>query len=284
MIRAVVSAPTQRYLDFMGIRRDSVITIRSRTYMLARIEAAIGRPLLEATLDELRIWLAQRSGSITDATLRGELSALRAFFRWAQDMDLRADNPATRLPMPRAPRRVPRPMAEDDFAFALRATVDPAMRAILALAGMAGLRAIEIARLDWSEVDTERQTLTVLRGKGNHARMVPVPAALLEVLAAIPGPRRGPVIRRNEDDERHLEHWGVSHRANDHLHRLGITSTLHTLRHRAATIAYRATRDPFAVRDFLGHTSTQTTALYAAPNSEAIRACADAVGQMDVTR
>jgi integrase len=45
----------------------------------------------------------------------------------------------------------PRPIGDDRLAAAM-AAADPEMTAILALAAFAGLRAIEIAKLDWAEV------------------------------------------------------------------------------------------------------------------------------------
>lgn len=44
-------------------------------------------------------------------------------------------------------------------------------------------------------------------GKGGHARIVPIPAELVDILTALPH-RRGPVIRRG-DSVRNLEHWAI---------------------------------------------------------------------------
>jgi integrase len=48
--------------------------------------------------------------------------------------------------------------------------------------------------------------------------------------------------------------------------------TTHTLRHRAATIAYQSTRDLRAVQEFLGHAKPETTAIYTQISEDAVRA------------
>lgn len=270
---------TGAYLTFMKLRRDSDDTIRTRRYLLARTQRTLPVPLAEAEHEHLFAWLALRAGTIADSSLRAELSGLRAFYRWLVLEEHRPRDPTVRLPLPRAPRRAPRPMPEELLALALEQAPDARMRAIIALAAMGGLRACEIARLDWSEIDDGRHPRLFVLGKGGHEGVVPVSGELIGILHALPH-RRGPVVRRVDGGAGHYLPHNISHRANKYLHRLGITHTLHSLRHRAGTIAYRATRDPFAVKDFLRHASTQTSAGYAAAASESIQACADAVGRV----
>ena len=52
------------------------------------------------------------------------------------------------------------------------------MRACLALAAFAGLRACEIAGLDWHDVDFETGQLRIVEGKGGHSRVLPLSTAL----------------------------------------------------------------------------------------------------------
>lgn len=52
--------------------------------------------------------------------------------------------------------------------------------------------------------------------------------------------------------------------------------SLHQLRHRWATAAYRATKDIRAAQEGLGHSSPATTAIYAKPGADALRAASEA--------
>lgn len=222
--------------------------------------------LLELSFEQLLEWQEQRSCEISPAGRRGELSNVREFFRWAQREGLRSDDPTLRIPMPRAPRRLPRPMSEVDFEQALR-SADARISAVLGLAGYAGLRSMEIAQLDWSEVSLtdDPPIVRVVDGKGGVGRSVPAGPALVALLRALPD-RRGPVIRRGDGNRGHCATWNISHLANGHLRDCEVDATLHQLRHRFATAAYGADNDLRAVQDLLGHASPNTTAMYASPS------------------
>lgn len=254
----------------------------NRMYVLGRLQrwtqsrAAGPASLVTLGFEDLMEWQQERSSQISPASRRTELSAVREFYRWAMDEELRGDDPSVRIPMPRAPRRMPRPMPESKFELALR-EANGRTAAILALAGYAGLRAMEIAQLDWSEIDLSEDPpmIRVVDGKGGVGRAVPIGQALVRVLRALPG-RRGPVIPR-ADGHGHNEAARVSQIANEHLHHYGVTETLHQLRHRFATAAYRADNDLRAVQDLLGHASPTTTSAYAATSRGAtVRAVAAA--------
>lgn len=272
-------APTAltAYLRFMRAAKMRPETIRGRRVTLQRIERSIG-PLAHVTAARLIKWQADRADQVGVVSLIGEISALRCFFAWAQESGVRRDNPATRLRPPRKPRAVPRPITEDALGDAL-AAADNVTRAILALAAMAGLRACEIAELGWADVDLSGQVLTVVDGKGGHSRRVPMSPQLIEVLEALPT-RRGPVIRRLDGRGGNTKPHSISHRANDHLHGLGITATLHQLRHRAGTVAYQATQDLLAVQHLLGHASPTTTSGYARAAGASVQAAAAALGKV----
>lgn len=254
-------------LTLRGLRAS---TIYNRRKCLGRLQAwAGGRPLLSLTDGDLRRWQEQRARELSPGARRGELSHARELYRWAVREGLLEADPTARLPMPRAPRRLPRPMPESAFHEALSCAT-PRCAAALALGGYAGLRAMEIAQLDWSEVDLNGNppSLRVVNGKGGVGRVVFIGAQLARYLVGLPD-RRGPVIRRGDGARGFNPPHAISHLVNRHLHRNGIPETLHQLRHRFATVAYQADRDIRAVQELLGHASPTTTSIYAAPGADA---------------
>lgn len=270
------------HLAFMRLRQLAASTVRTRAYCLARVQACVPVPLPLADRRDLRTWQELRTGQIAASALRAEITNLRSYYAWLVDAEIRADDPSRALLMPRAPRRIPRPMPEANFAHALAcAHGDPFMTGILTLAGVGGLRCCGIARLDWSEVDLGRRpTLTVVE-KGGHMRLIPVdPSGLLvPALRALPH-RRGPVIPRADGKRGHNEAHSISHRGNRFLHAHGIPETMHTLRHRCGSIGYEGTGDIVAVRDYLGHATTQTSSGYTKASAASIVAFAAAVGSV----
>jgi hypothetical protein len=70
-------------------------------------------------------------------------------------------------PSSKTPRLLPRPITDEALSIALD-SADDAMRALLALGAFAGLRAAEIAGLDWSEVYLAGRELGIACRMGGH--------------------------------------------------------------------------------------------------------------------
>lgn len=266
------------YLQHLRVRNLRPWTIYNRQCALGRLWRWNGGPILYLTEDVLKRWQAQRATEIQPEPLRTEMSHHRQFYRWCVREGYRDDDPTLRLDLPRVPRHLPRPIRDELLAEAM-AGADVETAAILALAAFAGLRACEIARLDWSEVGLGDRIpqIRVVEGKGGHGRIVPISTALAAALAALPH-RRGPVIRRRDGGAGPNLPHRISQRTNRYLHQMGIVETLHQCRHRFASITYQECRDIRAVQELLGHASPTTTAIYAAAASETARAAVEAAG------
>lgn len=275
----------QRHVEWMKLRNLRANSISNRRYALGRLAAWADGPILYLTARDLERWQADRSRQIAVEPLRTETSHVRNFYKWAASEGYIDVDPALKLIMPRVVRPLPRPMSEADFTFALQAADRPT-RLILALAGYAGLRAFEIARLSWADIDLVERELRVVDGKAGRPRRVPISGALAELLdaAARRGHRHGPVIRRMDGRDGHCGAWRISSRANDFLHDQGIPETLHQLRHRFATVAYRATLDLRATQELLGHSNPATTTRYAAAAGASVRAAVEAAGQLGASQ
>jgi integrase/recombinase XerC len=266
------------YLQHLRVRNLRPVTVYNRQRALARLTAWLPCPLTEATEQQLKLWQALRFTQIQPEPVRTELSHLRQFYRWCLREEIITKDPTLRLDMPHVVRRLPRPIADRSLAEALTHAI-PETAAILALAGFAGLRACEIARLDWAEIGIGDKSphIRIIDGKGGHGRIVPISTTLAATLAVLPH-RRGPVIRRLDGQAGQCPPHRISSRANDYLHELGIPETLHQLRHRFASTAYQACQDIRAVQDLLGHASPTTTAIYAASASAVAIAAVESAG------
>jgi integrase/recombinase XerC len=267
-----------RYLDHLKVRNLQPTTIYNRRQALHRLGLWAGSPILYLTEADLMRWQAQRMQEIQPEPVRTEMSHARQFYRWAQRESFRDDDPTLRLELPRVARRLPRPMRDRHLAEALAGADDPTA-AVIGLAAFAGLRAIEIARLDWAEVGLGDRSpqIRINHGKGGHARAVPLSSVLESLLGQLPA-RRGPVIPRLDGRPGQCAAHRISSRANNYLHGMGITDTLHQCRHRFATTAYQSCQDIRAVQDLLGHASPTTTAIYAASASVVSRSAVEAAG------
>lgn len=144
------------------------------------------------------------------------------------------------------------------------AVAAPHMKAPLIAAICTGLRAQNVMRLDWSEVDLQAPLITVRiksRKPGGRELIIPIARPLLLELANI-GPKeagrvflyRGRPIRT---DVRHA--WLTA------LRRAGIAThyTWHDLRHTAASWMRQRKVPLDIIQKILGHTDIKSTARYA---------------------
>ena len=257
--------PVSLHLRHLGLLGHTPASIAKRRCVLGLLQAALPCPLLEADAVHLLAW---RAGlSVGPATIAGYVSHARAFYRWAEHAGLIPLNPAGRIPVPKLPRRIPRPIGDRDL-FAAVAGAPERVRPWLVLAAWCGLRAREVALLRRECVLENHDPPVLLVGhdatKGRAERLIPLHDFALGELLMAGLPRSGWVFRRRDGLPGPNRPWTVSHLCNAYLHECGYPETLHQLRHRFATSAYTDSRDLRMVQELLGHAHPQTTAVYAA--------------------
>ena len=257
-VRAYV-ATAHRFLEFLAGYRGEALG----RYALLNLEPA-----------DLRAFLAERRASgLGAASAARELSAVRAFLRYAAEQE----GNVPQVPRTRAPRRrrtLPRPASPDDaVALAEEAGAGAASDwagkrdlAILLLLYGSGLRVAEAMSLTAGSLPLG-STLRVT-GKRGKTRVVPVidavRSAIAEYAAACPfaldkagplfvGARGGPLsadlVRRSVRNARH---------------RLGLPDSItpHALRHSFATHLLAGGADLRSLQELLGHASLSSTQIY----------------------
>jgi site-specific recombinase XerD len=226
---------------------DSTITLRMRHMH----DLASMVDLLTATAEDLERVLATRRGLAAE-TRKSQLASWRVFFGWAHKRGIRPDDPTLDLGSVRVPVRVPRVAADDDIAVAMiHAT--PMERAMIMLARYGALRLTELTTLHTDAREGDRLRII---GKGDKERIVYANEPLLFSLHAL--------------ERENGRGYYFPGRTGPHMHPMSVNKIItrvtgwnpHSLRHAAATAAYRATGDLRAVQDMLGHASLATTQRY----------------------
>lgn len=224
-------------------------------------------------------------GSKAASVIR-KVAALRSFGRYLRLRGLITDDPASRLVLPRAGKRLPRFIPEAEIQRLLDGPWpdDPRSlrdRAILDLLYGTGMRLAELVRLDREDVDVSGGTARVL-GKGGKERIVcfgpPTAAALRAHINASKRERPGqgqPLFAGRAGKRLHPR--TVQRRVHLHLGRLaraGGTSP-HALRHSFATHLLDHGADIRAIQELLGHANLGTTQVYTHVSVEALREAVD---------
>ena len=245
------------------------------------------------TLPVLRSWLAsQATAGAARSTLSRRTSSLKTFTAWALRRGLIADDPATRLQVPKSGRTLPAVLRQDQARDAMDAAKSGAQqgdplairdRLLVELLYATGIRVSELCGLDIDDVDTSRRVLRVL-GKGNKQRTVPygepAHAALTEWLS------RGRLSLVTADSGAALLLGARGGRLDPRQARTVVHQTMaavtgapdigpHGLRHSAATHLLEGGADLRVVQELLGHSSLATTQLYTHVTVARLRAVHD---------
>jgi integrase len=249
------------WLRIGGASPNTLRLRRNHLRMVAR-ELASENPS-DITFAQLVAFCSERAWSLEYR--RSMRSSLVGFFDWCVDNGLAVGNPAIRLPKIKQRGPNPRP-TPDDVWNELLATAPPRELLMVRLAGEAGLRRAEIAKCHHDDLIRDpRGDELIVHGKGDKQRVVPISRSLADAIRAqcvggyvFPAPTGG-----------HLSTAWVG----DSCSRLMPPGwTLHKLRHRFASRAYRGSRNLRAVQVLLGHASVATTERYTAVATDEIRA------------
>jgi integrase/recombinase XerC len=276
-----------------GLSKHTVRAYRADVAQLSESVGAVSPAKVGAS--HVRRYLTERHATDAASSRGRKLAALRCFFRFLVREGVRAADPTTGMPAPRAPKRLPRPLAVDDCAVLMDAPKEegPAAgpaelrdRAMAELLYGAGLRVGELVSLDVRDVDLALGEVRV-QGKGGKERVVPLPASSRAALAAWLDPRRRPGVRseplfvalraRRGEAPRRLDVRDVRRRLARRALGAGLADRVHPhrLRHSYATHLLDMGADLRAIQELLGHASLSTTQKYTAVSAERLVAVYD---------
>ncbi|EFD74342.1 integrase [Mycobacterium tuberculosis GM 1503] len=215
------------YLLNLNAAGQRPATIRLRKTVLCAAAHGLGRPPADVTAEHLLDWLGKQQ-HLSPEGRKTYRSTLRGFFVWAYEMDRVRDYVADSLPKVRCPKQPPRPAGDDVWQAAL-AKADRRIELMIRLAGEAGLRRAEAAQAHTG--DLMDGGLLLVHGKGGKRRIVPISDYLAALIRDTP---HGYLFPNGTGGHLTAEHVGkLVSRA------LPGDATMHTLRHRYATRAYR---------------------------------------------
>lgn len=204
---------------------------------------------------------------LAPSTLAHEIAHIRGFYSWAVEIELISENPTLKIQRPKVPIGTPRPMSDIDREKALQRAPER-IRPWLYLAAYAGLRACEIAQLKGEDILWHQNPpiLIICEQKGGDTGAIPLHPILLGILRSLPN--KGYLFPKYSSVYGAIEGTAVSAAqvvklTNHFLKSIGITSTLHQLRHWFGTNCYLTSgRDLRLTQELMRHKSPVSTAIY----------------------
>ncbi|HEU5048260.1 MAG TPA: site-specific tyrosine recombinase [Rickettsiales bacterium] len=275
------SALIESFLEMMAAERGAAgNTIESYGRDLREAAGFLAKRksgFAQADRGMLEAYVASLSASgLSPRTVARRVSSLKQFFHFLYSDDVRKDDPATALEVPKQPRSLPKSMEQDDITRlieAARVAEDKRLTAMLELLYASGLRVSELVTLPLSAVQkagAEGRHFLIVRGKGDKERIVPLHDHALEALNTHLEDLKNRKISSawlfpSRGKEGHI----TRQRFGQMLKELAVTVGIdpesispHTLRHSFASHLLSGGADLRVIQELLGHADISTTQIY----------------------
>jgi len=236
--------------------------------------------LADASADAIEAYVAgMAQRGLSAATARRRISALRQFFLFLLQENVRGDDPTSRLDAPKRARALPKTLSVEEIERLIAAAENARDKALIELLYGAGLRVSELVSLPLRAAPKAGQEHMIIEGKGGKERLVALGRPALAALAAHIAARAG-MLPKNEAQREKAARWlfPSSSAADGKLTRRRVAQILeaaavkagidptrvspHVLRHAFATHLVEGGADLRTVQSLLGHADIATTQIY----------------------
>lgn len=272
-----ISPLRQRMIDDMRMRKLAPKTQTHYLRAVRQFAGFLGRSPDTASVEDLRryqLYLVDQGTS--PVSLNAAITGLKFFFEITAN---RAELMAKMQPV-RVPRTLPVVLSRDEVTRLIVAAANLKHQTALAVAYGAGLRASEVVALKVGDIDSQRMTLRIERGKGGKDRYAMLSPVLLERLRVwwrvaraqgkmLDGGWLFPGL--NPIDQLSTRQLNRAIHAAAEAARIDKRVSMHTLRHSFATHLLEQKVDIRVIQVLLGHKKLETTALYAQVATDLLR-------------
>jgi len=244
----------------------------------ARAEMRGGVAIASAETVEVYVAGLGKRG-LAPATARRRISALRQFYRFLLQDNVRGDDPTSRLDAPKRVRSLPKTLSVQEIEALIAVAENARDRALIELLYGAGLRVSELVSLPMRAAPRPGQDHMIIEGKGGKERLVALGGAAMEALAAHVAVREAALPKAEAQREK-AQRWlfPSMSAADGKLTRRRVAQILeaaavkagispsrvspHVLRHAFATHLVEGGADLRTVQTLLGHADIATTQIY----------------------
>lgn len=233
-------------------------------------------------------WIARRA--VSPSTVNRELNLLHHVFEKARRAwGMHIANPVALVERPPSARPRERRMSASEVDAICAATGSEHLATIVRLAAATAMRRGEIVGLAWADIDIANRIVTLERTKNGDRRRVPLSAAAVAVLAALPRPiDGGPLFKLDPHSvstafRRALGRARAEYEATCAAERVKpdpeylVGLRLHDGRHEAISALVEAGVDQLTTARIAGHKSLAMTQRYYNPSDEHLVAAVDRV-------
>lgn len=281
-------AAMRRYIEYLAVRgytnqgrysaerylRDFIAWTDARSVTQPR---HVTHSVLERYQRWLHHYRKKDGGPLSIASQRAKLVPLRGFFKWLTKSGEIDANPASELELPRRIRRLPAFVLSADETERVMAGADTGSliglrdRAMMEVLYSTGMRRMELANLELTDIDAEREVVLIRQGKGHKDRLIPIGARALHWVRryldlarpALAWNAREPILFLGLYGESLSPTW-LSTTVAQYVNKaeIGKRGGCHLFRHTMATLMLEGGADIRFIQAMLGHAELSTTQIY----------------------
>ncbi|KGO12152.1 integrase [Clostridium botulinum] len=263
------------YLASKKLDGLSLETLKNYRYNLIIFADYLRKPLAAIETMDLRMFLAARCKNMKPSSVNGQISILKSFFSWLAAEEYIPKNPAAKLKQTKQPKRVRKPLTEEEAELLRQACETDRQKALTEFLISTGCRLSEVFKLNKDDINWEEMSLFVI-GKGDKERKVYFNTKAKILLKKY--------LFSREDDNPAL--FVTSKRPYNRLGRrsiqrefkkianmAGIEKSIHPhlFRHSFATYKINSGMPMPIIQHLMGHESPATTQIYAQLSEETVK-------------
>ncbi len=247
----------------LELKGRSQKTVRSYTYHLFGFARYINKPLLEASVQDVREYILYNKleKHLSPITCNVKLAAIQHFYRLYKPKDVFIQ----KIPKQKSFKKVPLVLGKEEVIRIINSTERLKHKAFLTVVYSAGLRLKEALNLQISDIQSERMAIHVRCGKGGKGRYTILAQETLRLLREYYIKTRPKLwLFQGQNENRAMCEKGVSIFLRQALIKADIKKgvTIHTFRHSFATHLLEEGTPLLAIKQLLGHKSIRTTMIY----------------------
>lgn len=211
--------------------------------------------------------------------------SLLVFFRWCVEKEHLDCNYVESIEVPKIAKRMPKSLTKEGALRVLEVVYNYPYQyqflryrnqAIFATFIYAGLRKTELLNLKLTDVDFERRSLFVNKGKGSKDRYVPMSTTLANILSRYLLERQRlrktcPEFFTSLNRNQGFTSSGLKRLVDKIRDASQLSFSIHHLRHTFATLMLEGGCDIFTLSKMMGHSDIATTTIYLSASADHLR-------------